>query len=96
MREGCCICKMPLTTSGLLTLSDCDHDQGKDDKPDEHDIQFVKPGEDTAEALQSPEQPFRTSLRFLYSSLSCSQGSVRLFFGGTTGEKPSSAASFLV
>ncbi len=36
------------------------------------------------------------SLRFLYSPLSYSQGSVRLFFGGTTGEKPSSAASFLV
>ncbi len=37
-----------------------------------------------------------TSLRFLYSSLSCSQGSVRLLFGGTTGEKPSSETSFLV
>lgn len=31
-----------------------------------------------------------TSFRFLYNSLSCSQGSTRLLFGGTTGEKPSS------
>jgi len=37
-----------------------------------------------------------TSLRFLYSSLSYSHGSVRLLFGGTTGEKPSSETSFLV
>ncbi|MCW5206864.1 hypothetical protein VU08_08070, partial [Desulfobulbus sp. F5] len=28
---------------GLLTLSDCDHNQGENDKAYEHDIQFVKP-----------------------------------------------------
>ena len=37
-----------------------------------------------------------TSLRFLYSSLSYSQGSVRLLFGGVTGEEPDSETSFLV
>lgn len=42
---------------GLLTLFDCNYNQGENDKAHEHDIQFVKPGEDAAESLQPPEQP---------------------------------------
>ncbi|TAA73794.1 MAG: hypothetical protein CDV28_16012, partial [Candidatus Electronema aureum] len=46
-----------LQDRALLTLFDCCHDQGQNDKPHEHDIEFVKPGEDAVESLQSPEQP---------------------------------------
>ncbi len=45
----------PRSSQSLSTLFDCNHDQSKNDKFDEHDIQFIKPDEDAAESLQASE-----------------------------------------
>lgn len=78
---------MPSFLVGLLTLFDCDHNQGKNDKPKEHDIQFVKSDEDATDSLLPPEQPLNFISFFIQFLVIFLGFCVAIFFWGSDKRK---------